>query len=162
MNVSPTLKCFIGNNFVVDGYESISLDSPIVRSSDTYLDERSMFLSFSINLSNWDWYFNYLDFIKNCALKRPDARPSYMLDLGYIPVIYLPSCLSHLENDLIRVLDVKGVPYVKQRKMSFSHSKVDLEGYDVWVSKLDAATYLNCEPEDVTSKAFIRRVLLNV
>lgn len=160
MATSSILKCFYATNFSVEGCGPMLSDTAI--SANNYLlDERMMILSSGNDLHDWTWYFNYLDFVRVSASKNPDARASYMLNLGYIPVIYMPTCMQDLEPKLFEVLDFKKVPYAKLHKTSFTVGKIDLPGTDAWVSKMDAGEIMGIEPDKVRSIDFIRRVLLN-
>lgn len=159
---NAVLKCFTGPNFAFEGCQEFAADSDFLRRPDVLLDERTMFLTYNIDKTNWNWYFNYIDFTRIIAAKNSNARAGYLLNLGYFPVVYLPTCFSQIESHLIHILDVTQIPYVKLHKSSFALRKVDLEGFDIWVSKMDAAKILGCAPEDVRANDFIRRVLLNV
>ena len=155
-----TVKCFTGPNFEFTGIARFNIQDKSLYQQGVKYDARNKFLTYDFDDSNWDWYFNYLQFTYMCSMSAVNARCNYLLDLGYVPVIYLPSFIdTAVESNLFDKLDKTKVPYVKMYKTSFQVSKTDLEGADAWVSKMDAAKYLGCDPVAVTSKDFIRRLL---
>lgn len=158
---NPTLKCYLANNFIIEDRIEIDSKNDFSNNPDEMFDERASILSRNVRRNDWDWYLNYIDSIRSLALKNYASPACNMLDLGYIPLIYLPTCMLFMENDLFHILDVTGVPYIKLRKSSFVFNKVDLQGADAWISKMDAAELLGCAPHAVTSEMCIRRFLLN-
>lgn len=156
-----SIKCFLANNFVIEDRVDIPTRKDYLERPDVMLDERTFILSHSVDRTNWDWYFNYINSIRTLAQKNYDSPANNILDLGYVPLIYLPSCMLFMESELFRILDVTGVPYTKLHKSSFIFNKVDLQGADAWMSKMDAAELLDCKPIDVTAEMCIRRFLLN-
>lgn len=154
-----SLKVFIGDNFKVEGQDLLPTSSSYLKRPDVYYDERSRFLTRNLNLSNWDWYYNYLEFTQVLASKNASAKANYLLDLGYVPVVYLPTCCLQLGNKMLEALDKVGIPYVKIRPTSFVNKYCDIVAIDAWVSKMDAASILGIPPEKVTSVAIVRRLL---
>lgn len=152
---AKALKVYYGDNFKPEGVKLlVDLDT-----KGAYLDERHMFLVTNLDMSNFDWYYNYLDFVRSCSEKNPTAYPSYMLDLGYVPVVFLPTCCSELETPLRRILDARKIPYISKYPMSFTIRRLTVDGTDSWVSKIDAAKFLNIRPEEVRSVDIVRRLL---
>ena len=156
-----SFKVFIGNNFKVEGQDVLPTNSSYLKSAGVYFDERANFLTYNLDLSNWDWYFNYLEFMQTASNKNGQAQPKYLLDLGYVPVVYMPSCCEHLGAKLMEVMDVRNIPYVKLSPTSFVLKKYKTMTIDAWVSKMDVAKLLDVNPEDVTSEMILRRLILN-
>ena len=158
---ADALKVFIGNNFKVEGQDTFPTNSNYLKRDDVFYDERCKFLTHNLDTSNWDWYFNYLEFNQVAANKNPSARPTYLLDLGYVPVVFLPTCCAKVGPTLIEILDRKNLPYIKTFPMSFVTKYCDIMGIDAWMSKMDAAKLLDIAPEQVTSALVLRRLVLN-
>lgn len=155
------LKVFVGENFKVEGQSLFTTNSNYLNRKDVFYDERGRFLTRSLNLSNWDWYYNYLDFTQVVANKNQSAKPNYLLDLGYVPVVFLPTCCLQLGSKLMEVMDKRNIPYVKVQPMSFVTKYCDIMSIDAWVSKMDASELLGIAPEKVTSIDILRRLILN-
>lgn len=156
------VKCFLADNFAIEGTGNLLDYENLITSTDnTLYDERTGTLSYNTDRSTWKWYYNYVNSVSILAQKNPNAPACNLLDLGYVPLVYLPTCATNMENDLFTILDVTKIPYVKLRKTSFVFSKVDLTGADAWISRMDAAPMLGCAPENVRSEDCIRRFLLN-
>ena len=154
-------KVFVGDNFKVEGQDVLPVNDKYLKTAGVYFDERAYFLTRNLNLSNWQWYFNYLDFMQTAASKNPKAKPMYLLDLGYVPVVYMPSCCLKFGTELMEALDSKDIPHVKIAPTSFVRKYCDIMTVDAWVSKMDVAEPLGLKPENVTSEAIIRRLILN-
>lgn len=155
------LKVFVGANFEVEGQDIINENSAFLKRDDIFFDERHNFVSHAVTPSNWDWYINYLKFVQVIARKNPSAKPNYLLDLGYVPVVYLPTCFMELSANMFNALDRINLPYIKIAPTNFLNKYLNIQGFDGWVSKMDAAKYLSCAPEEVTSIDLVRRVFIN-
>lgn len=131
----------------------VGLDDP-----DTYMDTRMYMISTHTNFKTKDWLINYLNTAAYFASKNHDAYPTYLCDLGYIPVVYLPTCVPTLGTKLMLILDEKNIPYIKVKGTSFIQKYFNTDITDAWVHKLDAAKILGCKPEAVRSADFVREV----
>ncbi len=154
------LKIFVGSNFVLEGYQDVPSEDYIKRASVFY-DERNNFLTYNLDRSSWDWYYNYLDFVQILATQNPRAKPIWLLDLGYVPIVYLPSCCTSEGTKLVRILDEKKLKYVRLQPYSFVNNYNNLMTSDIWMSKMDVAPLLGVEPHQVTSAEILRRLVLN-
>lgn len=153
------LKVFIGTNFKVEGKDVLPSDANILSQPGVYFDERANFLTYGLNLHNYEWYYNYLNFMQVASTKNMNANPSYLLNLGYIPVVYLPSCCLQLTDSLMKVLEVNKVPHIKKAPTSFATKYCNIMTTDAWVSKMDVHEMLGVTPEKVTSEMLLRRLL---
>lgn len=158
--MSEAFKVFVGVNFKVDGLEELPSADYLSR-PDVFYDERNRFVTSGLDRSSWDWYFNYLDFVQTLSVKNATAKPMWILDLGYVPVVYMPSCCSGFGVQLFKALDNKGIPYVKLRPYSFVSKYTEGMDSDGWMSKMDAAKLLNCAPEEVTSTRILKELILD-
>lgn len=128
-----------------------------------YYDQRTGFLNTQFTpaldnsvLRNFSWYVNYMHLnytlLSAYMAEKPGQQLSSMnlLNIGYIPVGYAPSFLSNVNPFIVQLLELRKVPYVLYRAtvMCKTYFKTDMK--DVWVSKLDAAKYLGCDPNEVT------------
>lgn len=147
-------------NFKAEEEIDISPDSAYLKRNDVLFDERHFCASEYTNFSNWEWYFNYLDYVQTLVIKYPNARPTYLLDLGYVPIVYLPSCCTSIGSRMMEALDVKKVPYIKIAPTSFLKRSINVMAVDAWVSKMDVYEQLGVNPEDVTSEMILRRIVL--
>lgn len=152
---------FVGDNFQFEGKEDFAMNADYLKRKDVHYDTRANFLSRNVDLSNWQWYFNYLDFMQTASSKNPNAKPSYLLDFGYVPVVYLPSPFESLGVRLMEAMAVKKIPYIKMTPTSFATKYCSLVTVDAWVSKMDVYKRLGCRPEEVTSEMIIRRLILD-
>lgn len=122
-------------------------------------DDRNSVVSFGTDLSDFEWYFNYLDIIVKLCGANPKNRVHYLLELGYIPLVALPTCFPTLETPMMQRLDRIGLPYVKMPQYAFDGAyKYDLSGIDAWVSKLDVEKVLGIPYKDVRLVDTARRV----
>jgi hypothetical protein len=154
-------KVLVGNNFTVEHQVNFSDIKDQLKMPGVYYDERANILSLKTDLTNWNWYFNYLDFQQVSSVKHAEARPTYLLDLGYVPVAYLPSCFVSLGAKIMEALDVSKIPYIKLSPTSFALKYCNIMTVDAWVHKMDVADMLDKKPEDVTSKDILRRLFVN-
>lgn len=127
-------------------------------SDDTYLDNRMYLLSVHTDFHNTNWLVNYIETASYFAKVNKDSYPRYLLELGYIPVVYLPSCVPELGINMMQRLDALNIPYVKMKSTSFVQKWYNTDSIDAWVHKFDAAKVLGCKPEEVRSVRFLREV----
>ena len=156
-------KLLFGYNFEVDRQVNLPEDDPVLMSKSSYYDARTNSLGASVNFTNWKWYLNYIDLVGVIARNTMGkSRCTYLLNNGYIPVIYLPTDVVKanydLEVKLFELLDCQEIPYVRLRKTSFIDRKIDIEGSDAWVSKMDMSEILGCKPYQVTTRAVLKEV----
>ena len=153
------LRVMVGNDFLISNppkFESYDTLNP--GAINGTLDTRTMYVVRNLNMDNWDWYSNYIELNRFLATKNLKARPSYLLDLGYVPVVLLPSQFAEMAYDFFTILDALHVPYARLRPSSFINPKLEMSGADAWISKMDGAEVLGCQPYEVTSDKLIRRL----
>lgn len=156
---------YFGENFLFTEIINDEQAKDILDRNAGHIDTRTMSITHGIRSDDWTWYHNYMAFQQFAASKVADARPMYMLDLGYVPVIFLPSCVVELSAGnrnmttlMYQLLDCSDFEYVTTRPMSFILNKVDIDTMDAWVHKIQAAEVLGCSPENVRSLDIIRRI----
>lgn len=159
-NANKPRKVSMGCNFeFID--TQIASNPEKLANANTLYDKRCNFVSTMNDFSNWNWYFNYLNHLFVLSNHKLDARPSYLLDLGYIPLLMFPTCCADKSQPLIEILDSEAIPYIKMPALSFLTNYWDPDQLDVWVSKMDMAKLLNCEPDQVRSEKVFKRLFLN-
>ncbi len=130
----------------------------ICNTRTTVYDKRLDILSIDTDPSNMNWYINYLQTTSYIAKHNPDAYSNYLLDLGYIPIVYLPLCFQELSASLLNTLNAREIPYVQIRTTSFSRAYVASDAYDAWISKMDLQRIFDMDPRTVTSVEAFRRI----
>lgn len=123
-----------------------------------FLDERTGVFTCDTNLSNLDWYYNYLNLCSDFARRNPGSYSTYILDLGYIPIVYLPSFAQPLAPKLLSKLQVSGIPFIQHKATSFILSYYNSDVMDAWVSKMDIEKHMGISIEKATSVEVARRV----
>lgn len=126
--------------------------------SYTFFDARMAMVSYQTDHTGLDWYLNYINTAAYFARKNPKAYSSYMLQLGYVPVVYMPSCAGLDGVKYMSILDNSGIPYVRMKATSFVIPYFSSDMVDAWCSKLVLGDYMHCKPEDVRSADVIRRL----
>lgn len=124
----------------------------------TFVDARMAMISYKTDQSGLDWYVNYLSTAAYFARKNPKTYPTYLLQLGYVPVVYVPSCAGVHGVKFMTILDNSGIPYVRMKATSFVIPYFQSDMVDAWCSKLALGDYLKCKPEDVRSVDVVRRL----
>ena len=122
------------------------------------MDERNMMLCEGLDLDNMEWYYNYLDTNAFFAMRNPGAYPTYLLDIGYIPLVFLPSCCSKFEVPMSNKLAELDIPSLKLRSMSFTLNYTKLDSFDTWVSKLDIEKIFGIPIQDIRASSVARRI----
>lgn len=158
------MKCFTADDFDVRGVVDVD---PLeeVKKGKLY-DTRTGIISNGCDLTKRDWFYNYLRANQTFAFQNPQSRPNYLLKMGYIPLVYVPSCFSELTINMTAILDKYNIPYVKLSPSSFVKSYIQLDNdYDTWGSKMDIWETFNLksrgmQPTDVTTN-FVWEVLVN-
>ena len=148
---------YIADNYKVNQLERKSCDLNLAMSQGKVLDLRHLILS-DVNLDNFDFYYNYLDLVEVLSRTYPDSKPCYLLDLGYIPLIMMPTPALNLAPKLAALLDTMNVPYVRQAPFSFVTGYTNIDTVDIWVHKLDMAERFGIAPEKVRSADICRRL----
>ena len=158
------------SNFKLTGTGPMTTDPVVLSRPDVRFDLRTRMLTYNFDHTNMDWYFNYIDSIRHFAEKNPDVYATFLLDAGYVPVIYLPIdttesvnrqsiCLNYY-NVLLRALMQSKIPYVSLSATTFTPYRIQYGNItDAWVSKMDAARVLNKAPESITADDVIKEVL---
>ena len=82
---------------------------------------------------------------------------TYMLRLGFIPLIMAPSFWGDKAHTMILPHIPKEFPYYPRPAVSFLNSRYRSDYPDIWVSKLDAAKLIGCKPELVTVKGVLEK-----
>lgn len=163
------VSVYIAQNYKVEDYtrKPVNLNNPNKlidsKGNPLLLDKRHLILTTRDDGSSWDFYMNYLDICAAFARMFPNSRPSYLLDLGYIPLIMLPTTDLEYGSMLINLLDAQHVPYIRQQPFSFLYGYTnDIDTVDVWIPKMDMADRFNMKPESITSKDMFRRLIIDV
>lgn len=167
--------CFIGEKFLLNGIDDTLIDErdPSIRPFRNTTDLRTKYVckNFKINKSdvkmNLDWYLNYIQLNQFIYREGPNHKASrfntgeayYMLSYGYIPVGFSPSFSQDMTIMLNKLLEQQHIPVVRRFPSSFINPYCKMKGTDIWVHKLEAAKVLGCEPRDVRSVDFIRKVV---
>lgn len=127
----------------------------------TFVDARMAMVSYQTDHNGIDWYLNYINTAAYFARKNPKAYPSYLTALGYVPIVYVPSCAGMHGVKFMTILDNSGIPYVRMKATSFVVPYFQSDMVDAWCSKLVLGDYLHIKPEDVRSADIIRRLFAN-
>lgn len=151
----------IAYNFKIIETRDVTVDDVqrIISNTTGYYDARSNILTTSVDFTNMEWYSNYLQANSIFATQHPDAYATYLLDLGYLPVVYLPSCLHEvLYQKMLRALSNSGIPFVQFKSSSFIQKYYNTTDMDAWVSKMDLAEILDMKPESIRSQDIVGRL----
>ncbi len=158
-NVKAGLSLNISTNFK---YESTcEVTGTDLNESDTYMDSRMALLSRHTDFKGLDWYVNYIETAAYFARRNPSAYPAYLLRLGYVPIVYMPSCVGTLGIKMMSDLDKIGIPYIRMRATSFVVQYYQSEVIDAWASKLHLGDYFKVPPESIRSADVVRRLFSN-
>lgn len=159
-NVKSGLTMNLSENFKFAEREEVK-DYSMLDAKDTYMDARNAMLSTKTNFSDWNWYLNYIESCQYFAQRNTKAYPQYLLQLGYVPVVYMPTCVTELNIKHMAILDKLKIPYVKIRATSFAVPYFQSDMVDAWASKLDLGKYFGIAPEDVRTKDVIWRLFIS-
>lgn len=157
--LSAAIKVFVSNNFKVDQLIDLPDESALSNPRISY-DERNHILTYDLDLSNWQWYYNYLDFVYTISNSR-NTKATWLLDLGFVPIVYLPSCCSSYASLLFKIMDNASIPYIKMQPYSFLSRYVSDMALDGWMSKMEASKLLGLAPEKITSEIILKELILN-
>lgn len=159
-DIKPGLKLNQSENFAfIEQSELKSIE--MLDEANVYMDARTAMVSYKTDFSGLDWYTNYLDSVAYFARKNPKAYPQYLLQLGYIPVVYMPSCAGQFGVQCMTVLSNLKIPYVRMKATSFVIPYYQSDMVDAWCSKLDLGAYFGISPENVRSTDVVRRLFAN-
>lgn len=158
------------DNFLIVSEGPMPTDQTLLSSPYVRFDLRTRTLTRNLNLNNMDWYYNYIESMRHLVLKYPDGYATYLLDAGYVPVIYLPidsvdtvdrgAICNQYYTELNKALMKSGIPYTSMVATTFMPFRISYNNVtDVWVSKMDAAKFLNKAPETITADDVIEEVL---
>jgi hypothetical protein len=102
-------------------------------------------------------YINYMDLL---VLLRDKWISTGYLDLGMIPVIVGPSFMHEvLTTALLPSIKSQGLKVVPMPGSSFMLHNSMIGTTDYWAFRTDAADFLGCSPERVTTKAIISKLI---
>ena len=158
------------SNFQLSGSGPMITDPVQLSRPDIRFDLRTRMLTFNFDHTNMNWYFNYIKSARHFAAKHPDGWATFLLDAGYVPVIYLPIdttetvnrqsiCLNYY-NVLLKALMRSKLPYISMTATTFAPYRIQYGNItDAWVSKMDASRFLHKAPELITADDVIREVL---
>lgn len=154
-------------NFLEQGTEDWPNEDFLNR-PDVYYDLRNNMLSEKCDFSNLQWYLNYMKSNVRYASRNFSAYPSYLLNLGFIPVIFLPMCYTkdapmfhEMINSMFHRLDNLRIPYIKTAGYSFVLQRPAGEQFDAWVSKLDIERLFQIPLRQITSEDIVRRLFID-
>lgn len=157
-------------NFKLTGVGPMITDPVQLSRPDVRFDLRTRMLTFNFDESNMDWYFNYIDSVRHFAQQNPTVYATFLLDAGYVPVIYLPidttetinarSICLNMQYKLLQALMKSTIPYISMTPTTFTPYRIQYGNVsDAWVSKMDAIKFINKSPDKITADDVIREVL---
>ena len=154
------MNFYVGTNFLIDDTVDKEKGMDMVSAGGAVLDERTWSVSMNTDFTNLQWYENYITLTRFLAQKHPNSYPTYLLDLGYVPLIYLPTAAIDigLDRAMMDIVESMSIPNIRTRPTSFVRDKINVSTMDVWVHKIHGADILKCKPEDVRSIALIEEV----
>lgn len=152
-----SVRVNIAKNFLECGTEDLP-NADFLQRPDVYYDMRNNLLSYEVDMKGLQWYYNYLESNARYASRNPMAYPGYLLNLGYIPVVFLPSCCASYSVTMINKLDSIRLPYIKTAAYSFVVQRPVMDTLDAWVNKLDIERVLGIPMMEITSRKVVERV----
>lgn len=102
-------------------------------------------------------YYGYTEYLKKMAMSSPFDNTTYMLRLGFIPLVMAPSFWGERAHEMILPIIPKSLPYYPRPSVGFRNPYFRSDFPDIWVSKLDAAKLCGCRPEQVTVKGVLEK-----
>lgn len=154
---------YSGINFTINNTEELPMSEldakKLSEQPGTYYDLRTNVLSRQTDFSNMQWYYNYISTLEWMAVHHSSDRLNTLLDLGFVPVICLPSCNLSPSLMWFRKLDAANLEYISIHAVSFLYNRCDIDTSDAWVSKLVASEKFGIPVEQVRSVDIIRKVL---
>lgn len=159
-NVKANLDMNLAKNFKFIEKGAVA-GTDVLDEDSTFIDTRMIMLSRDTDFRGLDWYINYLDSAAFFARKNPKAYPTYLLQLGFIPVVYMPSCAGTIGAKLMTAFDSTGIPYIRMKATSFVVPYYQSDAVDAWASKFHLADYFGIKPEDVRAVDTARRLFAN-
>lgn len=152
-----SVRVNVATNFLECGTEELP-NAEFLNRPDVYYDMRNNMLSYDTDVSDLQWYLNYLESNAHFAARNPNAYPGYLLNLGYIPIVFLPSCCAQYSVAMINKLDVIKLPYIKTAAYSFVVQRPAMDGLDAWVNKLDIEKHFGTPLLDITSGKVVKQI----
>lgn len=123
-----------------------------------FIDYRLPALSVSKSDNIDGFIYNYSMFFAAVMANNPVIR--LYIEFGLVPLAFYPTTHSEFINKAEEKLEDIGLKYFKRQAM-FNHSRKDVhkEMYDSWVSRIDAAEFMDCPPEEVKMSGLYRKVM---
>lgn len=131
------------------------LPDAVLTSEDT-LDKRNFIYARNHTFTK-ESYLGYLNQVKTLAMSATSDDSTYMLRLGFIPLVMPPSFWGDRAHTMILPRLPKSLPYYPRPAISFLNFRYHSDYPDIWVSKLDAAELCGCKPELVTVKGVLEK-----
>lgn len=158
--MSNSIQINMSVNFKYSGVEIIEMEDfeLLCEREDVYYDERMELVSVNTNWRDVQWYYNYLETTAAMAVKNSEAYATYLLDLGYIPVVYVPTCAKNVIVSMLNVLNTLNIPFIRVKSTSFSKKYFVSDMHDSWVHKFDIERILGIPVSEITSKEVVRRL----
>lgn len=111
-----------------------------------------------------EMYLNYLKFVYALYNKvQPSYKGTpqaavYMIQLGFLPVVFPPSFWEdRLHIKVVPKLRESGLPYYTRPASNVLNGNYTSSYPDIWVSKLDAAAFCHCKPEETSVEGVLQR-----
>lgn len=155
--MSSGVRVYIAQNFLECGSEVLP-DASYLERADVFYDIRTNMLINNVDMLGMQWYYNYLESNARFAFKNPNAYPGYLLNLGYIPVVFLPSCCAQASTAMINKLDTINIPYIKTAAYSFVVQRPNMDVVDAWVNKLDIEKHMGIPLLEITSRKVVEAI----
>jgi len=122
------------------------------------IDSRLPAISFIKNADSNSCIYNYSMFFASVMAKDPVIR--LYLDFGLIPVAFYPTTHDNFIDEVGENIEMFGLKHFKITAR-FNHKRKDIhkDMYDSWVSRIEAAKFLNCPPENVKMTELYKKVM---
>lgn len=158
------------DNFLLTGRYPMPTDPVVLTRPDVRFDLRTNMITFGLDTSDMQWYYNYIDSARHFAAKNPTVYSTFLLDAGYVPVIYLPIDTTDISDKsfiygryygpMLQALMDTRIKYMTFAATTFTPQRLQYGNItDAWVSKMDAAAVLNMAPDEITSDDIIEEVI---
>lgn len=86
----------------------------------------------------------------------------FYIDMGLIPFAFYPTSHRSFIEDIDEILNKTGLHHFR-RTAVYNHNRKSIYKHmsDSWVSRMDAAEFLGCKPENVRSSELYKKVMNN-
>ena len=130
----------------------------ICSENDVTIDYRLPALSVRKSDDIYGDIYNYSMFFAAVMANNPVIR--LYIEFGLIPLAFYPTVYSELVGKVDEKLEDIGLKHFKRQAM-FNHSRKDVhkEMYDSWVSRMDAAEFMQRPPEEIRMSDLFRKVM---